>query len=134
MVLRNKDLKTVAQLLSTSRNGNEFERKIQTVFKDKYNNLRIYGWWKQKSKLIRDYYIPVERSITTIPIGNNITSLKDSETYLVEILNEIKITNSILQETLNLFQKLDTKEKTETKYVREQKLELPENEITVIKM
>jgi hypothetical protein len=103
-----EDTKSIIRLLQTSPTIDDFYAKMREVYKDKYPLQSISYFWKEKSRLFRKYGTVTEKPTTTTTTSG---SLKDAETYLAEILNEIKVTNSLLQETLALFKRLEDKPK-----------------------
>ena len=105
---KNPDLKSIALLLQSSQNIDGFYSKMREVYKEKYSLQNINSYWKEKSKIIPKHII--ETRTTPATVFSN-SSLKDSETYLSEIVNEMRLLNQISQETLALFKRLEEKPK-----------------------
>jgi hypothetical protein len=99
-----QDLKLIARIAKESKNADDFYLKMKEVFKDKFSLQQITSYWKEKSKLIPKYLIETHTEHAAPKNG-----LKDSETYLSEILNEMRVTNQLLNEQINLFKRLETK-------------------------
>ena len=100
---RDKNMRTIAQLLRDSKNLDTFYAKMTGLFKERYSMSKIAYFWKEQSKIVpRLDMIPETRTEPAAPKNG----LKDAETYLVEILNELRIIKSVHEEQLALFKKL----------------------------
>lgn len=97
---RDKNMRGIAQLLHSSKNMDDFYVKMKETYKDQYSLSKITYLWKEKSKIIPRL---IETRTESAAPKNG---LKDAETYLSEILNEMRITNTLLNEQLTLFKKL----------------------------
>jgi hypothetical protein len=86
----------------------DFYAKMREVYKDKYTLQNVIYYWKDKSKIIPRNLIETHTVPATGPTNG---SLKDAETYLSEIVNEMRLCNRIQQEVLALFKRLEEKPK-----------------------
>ena len=102
----NPDLKSIALLLQSSQNIDTFYSKMKEIYKDKYSLGNITSYWKDKTKIIPKHILETHTIAATGPTNS---SLKDAETYLAEIVNELRISNRIQQENLALFKRLEEK-------------------------
>lgn len=103
---KNLDLRTIAQLLQSSKDLDTFYLKMKEVYKDKYTLQNISSYWKERSKIIPRNLIETHTAPATGPTNG---FLKDAETYLAEIVNELRINTNIQQEILALFKRLEEK-------------------------
>lgn len=100
---RDANMQGIAMLLRDSKSLEDFYAKMKVAYKDQYTLSKISYLWREKSKLL-----PRLIETRTEPATPK-NGLKDAETYLSEILNEMRITNALLNEQLILFKRLETK-------------------------